>query len=87
MNRHVLEQHKQQKTGINPSCRDRFFLLVWCNMLGMVHCIIILRGHRFPCIFFFGIANSVVVVLFVFNIPPTAKVIWGHGLKSHPTDW
>ena len=26
---------------------------------------------------------------FVFNIPPTAKVIWrqGHGLKSHPTDW
>ena len=29
------------------------------------------------------------VVLFVFNVPPTAKVIWrrGHGLKSHPTDW
>ena len=29
-----------------------------------------------------------VVVVFVFNIPPTAKVIWrrGHGLKSHPTD-
>ena len=27
--------------------------------------------------------------LFVFNLPPTAKVIWrwGHGLKSHPTDW
>ena len=29
----------------------------------MVHCIIILRGHRFPCISFsedhFGIANSV----------------------------
>ena len=31
----------------------------------------------------------VVVVVFVFNVPPTAKVIWrrGHGLKSHPTDW
>ena len=28
-------------------------------------------------------------VVFVFNVPPTAKVIWrrGHGLKSHPTDW
>ena len=31
----------------------------------------------------------VVVVVFVFNVPPTAKVIWrlGLGLKSHPTDW
>ena len=30
-----------------------------------------------------------VVVVLVFNVPPTAKVIWrrGHGLKSHPTDW
>ena len=30
-----------------------------------------------------------VVVVFVFNVPPTAKVIWrrGHGLKSHLTDW
>ena len=29
------------------------------------------------------------VVGFVFNVPPTAKVIWrqGHGLKSHPTAW
>ena len=27
--------------------------------------------------------------MLVFNVPPTAKVIWrwGHGLKSHPTDW
>ena len=26
---------------------------------------------------------------FVFNVPPTAKVIWrqGHSLESHPTDW
>ena len=26
---------------------------------------------------------------FARNVPPTAKVIWrwGHGLKSHPTDW
>ena len=32
---------------------------------------------------------AVVVVVFVFNVPPTAKVIWrwGHALKSHPTDW
>ena len=32
---------------------------------------------------------EIVVVVFVFNVPPTAKVIWrwGHGLKSHPTDW
>ena len=31
----------------------------------------------------------VVVVVLVFNVPPTAKVILrqGHGLKSHPTDW
>ena len=30
-----------------------------------------------------------VVVVFVFNVPSTAKVIWrrGHGLKSHWTDW
>ena len=28
-------------------------------------------------------------VVFVFNVPPTAKVIWkrGHSLKSHSTDW
>ena len=27
--------------------------------------------------------------MFVFNVPPTAKVIWirGLGLKSHRTDW
>ena len=27
--------------------------------------------------------------MFVFNVPPTAKIIWrrGHELKSHPTDW
>ena len=36
--------------------------------------------------YFFG---GIVVVVFVFNVPPTAKVIWrrGHGLKSHPTGW
>ena len=30
-----------------------------------------------------------VVVVFVLNVPSTAKVIWrrGHGLKTHPTDW
>ena len=29
------------------------------------------------------------VVVFMFNVPPTAKVIWrrGHCIKSHPTDW
>ena len=29
------------------------------------------------------------VVVFVFSVPTTAKVIWrrGHGLKSHPTHW
>ena len=34
-----------------------------------------------------SIQNNIVVL--VFNVPPTAKVIWrrGHGLKSHPTDW
>ena len=32
--------------------------------------------------------TSVVVAVFVFNVPTTVKVIWrpGHGLKSHPTD-
>ena len=31
----------------------------------------------------------VVVVVFVFNVPQIAKVIWrqGHVLKSHLTDW
>ena len=30
----------------------------------------------------------IIVVVLVFNVPPTAKVIWrrDHGLKSHPTD-
>ena len=30
-----------------------------------------------------------VVVMFVFNVPTTAMVIWrrDHGLKSHQTDW
>ena len=29
------------------------------------------------------------VVVFVFYVPPTAKVIWrrGHSSKFHPTDW
>ena len=33
--------------------------------------------------------NETVVVVVVFNVPPTAKVIWRRclGLKSHPTDW
>ena len=32
---------------------------------------------------------SILIVVLVFNVPPTAKVIWrrGHGFKSHPTDW
>ena len=32
--------------------------------------------------------DEVDVVVFVFNVPTTAKVIWkrGHSLKSHPTD-
>ena len=36
-----------------------------------------------------GLISCIVVVVFVFNVPPTAKVIWrrGHDLKSHPTDW
>ena len=34
-----------------------------------------------------GLISCIVVV--VFNVPPTAKVIWrrDHGFKSHPTDW
>ena len=23
----------------------------------------------------------------MFKVPPTAKIVWGHGLKSHETDW
>ena len=32
---------------------------------------------------------DIVVVVFVFNVPPTVKVIWrwDHSLESHPTDW
>ena len=32
--------------------------------------------------------TSLDVVMFMFNVPPTAKVIWrwSHSLKSHPTD-
>ena len=32
---------------------------------------------------------GIVVVVFVFNVTPTAKVMWrrSHGFKSHPTDW
>ena len=37
----------------------------------------------------FSVPALTFVVAFVFNPPPTAKVIWrrGHGLKSHLTDW
>ena len=33
--------------------------------------------------------NRPICLLLLFNVPPTAKVIWkwGYGLKSHPTDW
>ena len=33
--------------------------------------------------------KSDAVVVFVYNVPPTAKVIWrrDNGLKSHQTDW
>ena len=42
-----------------------------------------------PWIFFPSQLKQCLVVVFVFNIPPTAKVIWrqGHSLTSHPTDW
>ena len=48
---------------------------------------IILRSQ--PCSWCPQWVSIFVVVVFVFNVPPTAKVIWrrGHGLKSHPTDW
>ena len=37
----------------------------------------------------FQLYQGYVYILLCFNVPPTAKVIWrwGHGLKSHPTDW
>ena len=41
-------------------------------------------------IFFKIIFSKIFVVfVFVFNVKPTAKVIWrwAHSLKSHPTDW
>ena len=36
-----------------------------------------------------GLVSCIVVVVFVYNVKPTAKVIWrwGHSLKYHPTDW
>ena len=44
---------------------------------------------RFSGVLLFWKSRTRVVVVFVFNVPPTAKVIWrwGHSLKSHPTDW
>ena len=40
--------------------------------------------HFVPCL----VPSINVLCVFVFNVPPTAKVIWrrGHSLKSHPTD-
>ena len=37
----------------------------------------------------FTVITFPVVVVFVFKVPPTAKVTWrrDHGLKSYPTDW
>ena len=50
-----------------------------------------LFNGRYPMSMLLGptIWKFVLVVVFVFNVPPTAKVIWrwGHGLKSHPTEW
>ena len=33
--------------------------------------------------------EAMLLVVFVLNVPPTAKVTWrrGHGFKSHPTGW
>ena len=45
--------------------------------------------HNTICTVSVIIISQLIVVVFVFNVPPTAKVIWrrGHSLKSHPTDW
>ena len=50
------------------------------------------RGRGITTIIFItssAIKTSLFVVVFVFNVPPIAKVIWrrGHSFKSHPTDW
>ena len=36
-----------------------------------------------------GFQDRLSLIVVVFNVSPTTKVIWrqGHGLKSHPTDW
>ena len=38
---------------------------------------------------YFVVVVVVAAVVFVFNVPPTAQVIWrrGHDLKSRLTDW
>ena len=45
--------------------------------------------RKISCLNFYLKVKKKVVAVFVFNVPPTAKVIWrrGHGLKSHPIDW
>ena len=60
--------------------KDLCFVYFWVTLLHRFYCI------RLTCIMWKPVF---VVVVFVFNVPPTAKVIWGrgHSLKSHPKDW
>ena len=57
----------------------------------MNHWSLINPGSRDFCFLLVNFANNLDPehVVLVFNVPPTAKVIWrqGHSLKSHPTDW
>ena len=48
-----------------------------------------LSVNSYPTIDFCTEKCGLLMLMLVFNVPPTAKVIWrrGQGLKSHPTDW
>ena len=70
---------KRQKIGF----QDHLWLNAgqkYCRMLQGEHCAILLTFIKLS----FVIKIFVVAVVFVFNVPPTAKVIWrqAHGLVS-----
>ena len=64
----------------------RYSFEVWSVSLGDFHGIQLLLNFLIMLDNFRPPDKSIVV--FVFNVPPTAKVIWrrGHSLKSDPTD-
>ena len=75
-------------SGPGPVLFSFFLSLIFPEMLGHKSMFVYVFLCYLICHIYDPKCNKSYFVVFVFNVPPTAKVIWerGHGLKSHPTD-